>query len=53
MATNNNTQKQLIKTLTETHQDPATAYKMAIKQATTREQAEQVKRIAAALKIKL
>ena len=42
---NNQTQKLLIETLTETHQNAKTAYKKAIQQATT-EQAEQIKKIA-------
>ena len=50
---NNATNKNLIEILTKTHQNPATAYKMAIQQAKTQEQAEQVRKIATALKIKI
>lgn len=50
---NNATQKEIIKILTQTHQAPRMAYIQAIKQAHTREQAEQIKRIAGAFKIDL
>lgn len=53
MTTNNNLQKNIIKLLTETHQEPAKAYKMALEQAKSKEQAEQIKRIAKAFKIEL
>ena len=49
---NNTTQKLLIKILTETHPSPKTAYGQAIDQATPKE-AEQIKKIAKALKIKI
>ena len=50
---NNATQKQIIKVLTETHQDPATAFKILLDKAINKEQAEQIKRIAGAFKIDL
>ena len=46
MTSNGNTaQKHLIKTLTETHQNPKGAYMQAIKTAPTTEAAETIKRI--------
>ena len=46
MTSNGNTaQKHLIKILTETHQEPKTAYKQAIATAPTTETAETIKRI--------
>lgn len=46
MTSNGNTaQKHLIKTLTETHQDPTGAYIQAIKTAPTTDAAETIKRI--------
>ena len=46
MTSNGNTaQKHLIKTLTETHQNPKGAYMQAIKTAPTTETAETIKRI--------
>lgn len=46
MTSNGNTaQKHLIKILTETHQEPKTAYKQAIATAPSKETAEAIKRI--------
>ena len=46
MTSNGNTaQKHLIKILTETHQEPTTAYKQAIATAPSKETAEVIKRI--------
>ena len=46
MTSNGNTaQKHLIKILTETHQEPKTAYKQAISTAPSKETAETIKRI--------
>ena len=46
MTSNGNTaQKHLIKILTETHQEPKTAYKQAITTAPTTEAAKTMKRI--------
>jgi len=53
MNNTNNTQKQIIKELTTTHPAPQKAFKKILDQAKTPEQAEQVKRIARALKIEL
>lgn len=51
MTSNGNTaQKHLIKTLTETHQNPKGAYIQAIKTAPTTEAAETIKRIYKKLK---
>lgn len=46
----NTTQKYLIKILTETHQEPKTAYKQAIATAPSKETAEIIKRIYKKLK---
>ena len=53
MANNNTIQKLLIKNLTQTHQNPANAFTRTIAQAQTQREAEQVAKIADALKIKL
>jgi hypothetical protein len=51
MTSNGNTaQKHLIKILTETHQEPKTAYKQAIATAPSKEAAEIIKRIFEKLK---
>lgn len=51
MTSNGNTaQKHLIKILTETHQEPKTAYKQAIATAPSKETAEAIKRIYKKLK---
>ena len=51
MTSNGNTaQKHLIKILTETHQEPQTAYKQAISTALSKETEEAIKRIYKKLK---
>ena len=51
MTSNGNTaQKHLIKILTETHQEPKTAYNQAVATAPSKETAEAIKRIYKKLK---
>jgi len=53
MATNNTLQKKIIEKLTHTHQNPAPVFLQLTKQAETPQEAEQVRKIAQALKIKI
>lgn len=49
--TQNNLQKKLIDALITTHQEPAKAFKKAIRETQTQQEHEQLQRIAAAFKI--
>jgi uncharacterized protein VirK/YbjX len=51
--TKNKTQKQLIETLTITHQQPQTAYIAVLNGCKTQEETEQVKKIAKKYNIKI